>query len=111
MTDPERRRRYRQRQAMVEPVFGVLKQRQGLTRFRRRGLAGVRREFALHVMAYNLGRATARWALLALLRALQGAAGWLVRWAASRPPAVRLIRTPDRLSALRVASSPAPRLD
>ena len=63
MTDPERRRRYPQRQAMVEPVFSVLKQRQGPTRFRRRGLAGVRREFALHVMAYNLGRAVARGAI------------------------------------------------
>jgi hypothetical protein len=76
MTDPERRRRYRQRQAMVESVFSVLKQRQGLTRFRRRGLAAVRREFALHVMAYNLGRAIARWAFSALLRALRGALGW-----------------------------------
>jgi transposase len=79
MTDPERRRRYRQRQAMVEPVFSVLKLRQGLTRFRRRGLAAVRREFALHVMAYNLGRAIARGAILALLRALCGATVRLAR--------------------------------
>ena len=79
MTDPEQRRRYRQRQAMVEPVFSVLKQRQGLTRFRRRGLAGVRRELALHVMAYNLGRAIARGAFSALLRALRGTLGWLHR--------------------------------
>jgi transposase len=48
---------FRQRQAMVEPVFSVLKQLQGLNRFRRRGLAGVKREFALHVLAYNLSRA------------------------------------------------------
>ena len=79
MTDPERRRRYRQRQAMVEPVFSVLKHRQGLTRFRRRGLAAVRREFALHVMAYNLGRALARGAILALLRALRGVLARLPR--------------------------------
>ena len=79
MTDPERRRRYRQRQAMVEPVFSVLKQRQGLARFRRRGLAAVRREFALHVMAYNLGRAIARRAISALFRALCGATGSLAR--------------------------------
>jgi transposase len=77
MADPARRRRYRQRQAMVEPVFSVLKHRQGLTRFRRRGLAAVRREFALHVMAYNLGRAIARGAFSALLRALRSALGWL----------------------------------
>lgn len=79
MTDPVRRRRYRRRQAMVEPVFSVLKQRQGLVRFRRRGLAGVRREFALHVMAYNLGRAIARAAILALLRALWGALSRRIR--------------------------------
>ncbi|RCV87737.1 IS1182 family transposase, partial [Vreelandella rituensis] len=31
----------------------------GLSRFRRRGLAGVKREFALHALAYNLARAVA----------------------------------------------------
>ncbi len=50
---------FRQRQAMVEPVFSVLRLSQGLNRFRRRGLAGVKREFALHVLAYNLSRALA----------------------------------------------------
>ena len=44
---------------MVEPVFSVLGQLQGLKRFRRRGLAGARLEFALHVMAYNLSRVVA----------------------------------------------------
>ena len=57
MTQPEQRQRYRQRQAMVEPVFSQLRGRQGLNRFRRKGLAGVKIEFALHAMAYNLGRA------------------------------------------------------
>ena len=57
MTQPEHRQRYRQRQAMVEPVFSQLRGRQGLNRFRRKGLAGVKVEFALHAMAYNLGRA------------------------------------------------------
>jgi hypothetical protein len=42
---------------MVEPVFSQLRGRQGLNRFRRKGLAGVKVEFALHAMAYNLGRA------------------------------------------------------
>lgn len=56
MEDPQIRERYRQRQAMVEPVFSALKWQQNLRRFRRRGLAAVKREFALHVMAYNLGR-------------------------------------------------------
>jgi transposase len=50
---------FRQRQAMVEPVFSHLRSQQGLTRFRRRGLRAVRREFALHVLAYNLSRAVA----------------------------------------------------
>ena len=53
---PEARARYRRRQAMVEPVFGHLRHRQGLQRFHRGGLAGVRLEFALHALAYNLGR-------------------------------------------------------
>jgi transposase len=57
MTLPEQRQRYRQRPAMVEPVFSQLRGRQGLNRFRRKGLAGVKVEFALHAMAYNLGRA------------------------------------------------------
>lgn len=57
MSQPEHRQRYRQRQTMVEPVFSQLRGRQGLNRFRRKGLAGVRVEFALHAMAYNLSRA------------------------------------------------------
>jgi hypothetical protein len=55
----EYRERYRRRQGMVEPVFSQLRGRQGLRRFRRRGLTGVRVEFALHAMAYNLSRALA----------------------------------------------------
>jgi len=39
---------------------------EGLNRFSRRGLAAVRREFALHALAYNLGRA------VALLQAIYG---------------------------------------
>jgi hypothetical protein len=50
---------FRQRQTMVEPVFSYLRGQQGLTRFRRKGLGAVRREFALHVLAYNLSRAVA----------------------------------------------------
>ena len=47
------------RKAMVEPVFSHLRGQQGLSRFRRSGLQAVKREFALHVMAYNLSRAVA----------------------------------------------------
>ncbi|MFB9242425.1 IS1182 family transposase [Massilia antarctica] len=50
---------FSQRQAMVEPVFSHLRGRQNLNRFRRRGLRAVKREFALHVIAYNLARAVA----------------------------------------------------
>jgi hypothetical protein len=59
MRHPEAKRRFSRRQAMVEPVFSVLRGLQGLNRFRRKGLAAVRTEFALHVLAYNLGRAIA----------------------------------------------------
>lgn len=60
MQQPEVQVRYRQRQAMAEPVFGGLRDRQGLRRFRRKGAKAVRLEFAVHVLAYNLGRALAR---------------------------------------------------
>jgi transposase len=73
MAQPEAQARYRQRQAMVEPVFSALRYTQGLQRFRRKGLAGVRLEFALHALAYNLGRALTR-ALVALLARLHRAA-------------------------------------
>jgi len=59
MAGPVKQQCYRQRQAMVEPVFSVLRLKQELNCFRRRGLRGTRCEFALHVMAYNLGRALA----------------------------------------------------
>jgi hypothetical protein len=54
---------FAKRQAMVEPVFSNLRGKQGLNRFRRKGLSAVAREFALHAIAHNISRA------LALLRA------------------------------------------
>ena len=68
MKEPESRKRYVQRQAMVEPVFSVLKLCQGLRRFRRRGLRGVQTEFALHAMAYNLSRAVAMGIFIVYIR-------------------------------------------
>lgn len=59
MQQPQAKQRFSQRQAMVEPVFSVLRGIQGLNRFRRRGLASVQSEFALHMLAYNLSRAVA----------------------------------------------------
>lgn len=48
--------RYRRRQALVEPVFGVLKEQRGMRRFRLRGLEKVGVETALACMAFNLTR-------------------------------------------------------
>jgi len=59
MQQPGAQKRYRQRQAMVEPVYAELKHIQGLLRFRRMGLAAVRLEFYLHACAHNLRRAAA----------------------------------------------------
>jgi len=56
MSFPEAKELYKKRQGMVEPVFSGLKNEQGLKRFRRRGLASVRIEFSLHVLAYNVSR-------------------------------------------------------
>jgi transposase len=47
---------YRRRKALVEPVFGVLKQQRGMRQFRTRGLAGVGTEWALATTAYNVTR-------------------------------------------------------
>jgi len=57
MQQPGAQRAFRQRKAMVEPVFARLRGKQKLDRFRRRGLVAVTREFALHALAYNLARA------------------------------------------------------
>jgi hypothetical protein len=67
MEQPAAKSIFRQRQAMVEPVFSALRCQQQFNRFRRKGLQAVKREFALHALAYNLSRAVA---LLRLLFAL-----------------------------------------
>ncbi|MHA7927732.1 MAG: IS1182 family transposase [Marinobacter sp.] len=80
MQQPAAQRAFSKRQAMVEPVFSVMGLKQGLRRFRRRGLAGVKREFALHVLAYNLSRAVAlfslffgqKYGVMGVIRAIQG---------------------------------------
>ncbi|HKW24506.1 MAG TPA: transposase [Terriglobales bacterium] len=68
LRDPEHRRMrwklrqeegqaiYRQRKAIVEPVFGVLKQQRGMRQFRLRGLQRVGIEWTLAVLGYNLTR-------------------------------------------------------
>jgi len=50
------RRVYGRRKALVEPVFGVLKQQRGMRQFRTRGRERVAAEFTLAAIAYNLTR-------------------------------------------------------
>ena len=56
LRSPAGQARYRRRQALVEPVIGVLKEQRGLRRFRLRGLAKVGVEVALTCTAFNLTR-------------------------------------------------------
>jgi transposase len=56
LRSPAGRAVYARRKAIVEPVFGVLKEQRGMRRFRLRGLAKVGVEMALAATAYNLTR-------------------------------------------------------
>ena len=47
---------YARRKAIVEPVFGVLKQQRGIRQFRTRGLHQVANEFTLATLAFNITR-------------------------------------------------------
>ena len=47
---------YARRKAIVEPVFGVLKQQRGMRQFRTRGLNNVANEFTLATLAFNITR-------------------------------------------------------
>ncbi len=60
LRSPAGRAVYARRKAVVEPVFGVLKQQRGMRQFRMRGLAKVKTEFTLAALAYNLIRIFAR---------------------------------------------------
>lgn len=53
---PEGRRMYARRKALVEPVFGSLKEQRGMKRFRLRGLEKVSIEWTLAAIGYNLTR-------------------------------------------------------
>lgn len=57
MSHPVAKETFKQRQHMVEPVFSCLQQVQLLKRFKRRGLIGVKLEFGIHSLAYNLKQA------------------------------------------------------
>jgi transposase len=57
---PTAREHQQRRKAVVEPVFGVLKQQRGMRKFRRRGLEAVALEWTLATIAYNVTRMWAK---------------------------------------------------
>ena len=63
----------RQRGAVVEPVFAVMREHMGLLRFLRRGLENVRAEWLLLCAAYNLRVIWQAWRCQAELRAVMAA--------------------------------------
>jgi transposase len=56
LRSPDGHAAYARRKAVVEPVFGVLKQQRGIRQFRTRGLNNVGNEFTLATLAYNITR-------------------------------------------------------
>ena len=56
LRSPAGRAAYARRKAIVEPVFGVLKQQRGMRQFRTRGLQNVNNEFTLATLAFNITR-------------------------------------------------------
>jgi len=56
LREPAARACYERRKALVEPVFGVLKQQRGMRQFRCRGLLAVSTEWALATSAFNITR-------------------------------------------------------
>jgi transposase len=56
LRQPEARRRYARRKAIVEPVFGQLKENRSFTALSLRGLALAAGEYLLACLAHNLGK-------------------------------------------------------
>jgi len=56
LRSPDGKAAYARRKAVVEPVFGVLKQQRGIRQFRTRGLENVNNEFTLATLAFNISR-------------------------------------------------------
>jgi transposase len=56
LRSPAGRMAYARRKAIVEPVFGTLKEQRGMRQFRTRGIEKVTAEFTLAALAYNLTR-------------------------------------------------------
>jgi len=61
LTSPEGRAIYRQRQHVVEPVFGHIKGSINLRRLCLRGLSGARVEYLLACCAHNISKITSVW--------------------------------------------------
>ena len=60
LRDPAERAVYQRRKALVEPVWGTLKEQRGMRRFRLRGLEKVKIEFTLAAISFNLTRLFAK---------------------------------------------------
>ena len=56
LAKPENKAKYARRKHTVEPVFGIIKAAMGFRRFLLRGLAGVKLEWLLVALAYNVKR-------------------------------------------------------
>jgi hypothetical protein len=56
LRSPDGEAAYARRKAIVEPVFGVLKQQRGMRQFRTRGFENVSNEFTLATLAFNIAR-------------------------------------------------------
>jgi transposase len=56
LRQPDTRRRYARRKAIVEPVFGQLKEARGFSSLSLRGLARAAGEYLLACLAHNLGK-------------------------------------------------------
>lgn len=56
LRDPVGRAVYQRRKALVEPIWGTLKEQRGMRRFRLRGLDKVNIEFTLATISFNLTR-------------------------------------------------------
>jgi transposase len=72
MATAEAKAQYARRQGLIEPVFGILKEQQGLRRFLLRGLEPVRAEWSLLAAAFNLRTLARIWQTRAALFAPAG---------------------------------------
>ena len=62
MATEDAKKAYRQRQQLVEPVFGIMKEQQGARRFLLRGVENVLSEWTLLATAFNLRTLYRVWA-------------------------------------------------